>query len=67
MSERRRFKQTTSLQDRLAAFAADLHEKAAKIPPGLERDMLLKKERQTDVAIHLQEWANSPGLRPPKK
>ena len=29
-------------------------------------DALLKQARQLDTAIHLNEWASSPGLRPPK-
>jgi len=64
---RRRFKQSESLRDRLKAFAADLHEKAIKVAPGPERDSLIKRARQADTALHLEEWANSPGLQPPKK
>jgi hypothetical protein len=33
MQHRRRFKQTTSLKDRLAAFAEAAREKAAAMPP----------------------------------
>jgi hypothetical protein len=66
MTQRRRFKQTASLQDRLAAFAADMEEKATNAQPGLERDKLIKRARQTEVASRLDEWASSPGLQPPK-
>jgi hypothetical protein len=65
MSHRRRFKQSESLQDRLAAFAADLQDKAAKAAPGPERDDLLKRARQAEVAVHLDDWARSRGLQPP--
>lgn len=66
MSERRRVKQTTSLKDRLILFAEQVREKAAQLRPGAEQDALLKKARQADTAAHLNEWANSPELQPPK-
>jgi hypothetical protein len=65
--KRRRFKQTDSLQVRLAAFAQDARDEAAKLPPGIERDEMLRKASHADTAAHLDEWANSPGLQPPKK
>ena len=64
--KRRRFKQTLSLQDRLAAWATEVREQADALPPGPERDALLKKVSRADAASHLQDWANSPGLQPPK-
>jgi hypothetical protein len=66
MSQRRRLKQTASLKERLALFANEVREKALQLRPGPEQDALLKKARQADTAAHLDEWANSPGLRPPK-
>ena len=64
--QRRRFKQTTSLKDRLASFAEELKAKASRLRPGPEQDALLKRARQADTASHIDEWANSPELRPPK-
>jgi hypothetical protein len=64
--ERRRVKQTKSLKDRLAVCAKEILDKAAELRPGPERDALLKKARQADTAAHLDEWANSSGLRPPR-
>jgi hypothetical protein len=66
VKHRRRFKQETPLKERLIAFASDLREKAAKSSPGPDRDDLLKRARQADTALHLEDWANSPGLQPPK-
>jgi hypothetical protein len=63
---RRRFKQQPSLQDRLATFAKLTRERALLLQPGAERDELLRKARQADTAAHLNEWTNSPGLRPPE-
>ncbi|WP_426615776.1 hypothetical protein [Bradyrhizobium sp. McL0616] len=65
MQKRRRFKQQLTLQDRLAAWSKEIHEQAAILPPGPERDALLKKARQADVASHLDDWAKSPGLQSP--
>jgi hypothetical protein len=65
MGSRRRFKQTVPLQDRLATWAEDVRAQAEQLPPGPERDALLKKASQADVASHLDDWANSPGLQPP--
>jgi hypothetical protein len=64
--QRRRFKQTVSLKDRLASFAEEIREKASQLRPGPERDALLKRARQADTASYIDEWANSPGLQPPK-
>ena len=62
---RRRFKQTTTLQERLEAFARDLSRQASILPEGEQREALLKRARQADVAAHIDEWAQSSGLQPP--
>jgi len=64
-SRRRRFKQETSLQDRIAEWARDVRAQAAQLPPGPKRDELVKKVRPAETAMHLDDWANSPGLQPP--
>ncbi|MBR0823015.1 hypothetical protein [Bradyrhizobium liaoningense] len=66
MFKRRRFKQQVTLQDRLAAWSKKVEEQAAKLPPGPEREALIKKARQADVANHLDDWVKSPGLQSPK-
>jgi hypothetical protein len=66
MMKRRRVKQALSLQDRLATWAEAVRKRAARLPPGSERDTLLKKLRQADTASHPEDWANSPGLQPPR-
>jgi len=65
MMKRRRFKQSQSLKDRLASFAQDARKRADELPPGPAKDDLLRKARQADMATHLDEWVNSPGLQPP--
>ena len=59
------FEQTLSLKDRLTSFAKEVRDKASLLRPGPEKDALLRKARQADTAPHLEDWANSPGLRPP--
>nr|WP_300184240.1 hypothetical protein [Bradyrhizobium sp.] len=63
---RRRFKQTISLKDRLTAFAKNKRDQAAAPPIGMKRDELLRSARRADTAAHLDDWANSAGLKPPK-
>lgn len=41
-------------------------DEAEKLPPGKDRDTLLKKARQMDTASHINDWLSSPGLRQPK-
>lgn len=66
MQRRRRIKQSTSLKDRLASFAEELKAKAFRLRPGPERDALLQRAHRADTASDIDEWANSPGLQPPK-
>ncbi|HXI08421.1 MAG: hypothetical protein ACRCVA_04685 [Phreatobacter sp.] len=63
---RRRFKQTRSLEERLAQEAKRLREEARSHSPGVEREALLRKARQAETGSHMSEWLTSPGLQPPK-
>lgn len=65
MGERRRVKQVRSLEDRMAEQAARLKDRASQMPPGPERDALLKRARIADTGAHLSQWLSSPGLQPP--
>jgi hypothetical protein len=64
--QRRRFKQTESLESRLAEEAKRLREDAKSLPPGSAREALLRKARQCDTGSHMSEWLKSPGLKPPE-
>jgi hypothetical protein len=66
MKQRRRFKQTTPLKDRLISFSKEIRDKAAELQPGPEQDALLKRARRADTAAHIDDWADSSGLQPPK-
>jgi hypothetical protein len=64
--QRRHFKQTQSLEDRLAEEAKRLREEAKLLPPGAGREALLRKARQAETGSHISEWLRSPELQPPK-
>lgn len=64
--QRRRFKQTESLEARLAEEAKRLREEAKSLPPGTAREDLLRRARQAETGSHMSEWLRSPGLQPPK-
>ena len=64
--QRRRFKNILTFPERLDQEAKRLRTEAEKLPPGCERDELLRKARQAETAFHVNEWLTSPGLRPPK-
>jgi hypothetical protein len=50
MQHRRRFKQIDSLEERLAQEAERLRAEAKKLPPGFQRETLLRKARQAEIA-----------------
>ena len=66
MTERRRFKRTDLLEVRLAEEAKELRAKAKLLPPGVEREALIRKARQAETGSHVSEWLRSSGLRPPE-
>ena len=63
---RRRIKQTTSLEERLAEQAQRLRQAAKSLPPGIERERAIRKARQAETGAHISEWLILPGLAPPK-
>jgi hypothetical protein len=64
--QRRRFKDIMSFPDDLTEEAERLRAEAEKLPPGMERHDLERKARQAETAAHIDEWLESPGLRPPE-
>ena len=56
-----------SLAKRLTDEARVLREEAELLPPGVLRDAVIRKAGlANNTAAHLSEWANSPGLQPPR-
>jgi len=42
-----------------------MRKRAATLPEGPEKDDMLKRAGQADVAAHIDQWAQSPGLQQP--
>jgi len=63
--QRRRFKQTQSLEERLSEEAKRLRADAKLLPPGAVRDELILRARQAETGSHMSEWLSSPGLQTP--
>jgi hypothetical protein len=53
------------LEERLAEQARRLREQAKTLPPGKERDGLMRRAREAEITSHINEWLTSPGLAPP--
>jgi hypothetical protein len=47
-----------------AEEAQRLKKQAKALPPGTQREGLLRKARQAETASHISQWLNSPGLAP---
>lgn len=65
MQRRRRIKQTATLQTRLKGEASRLCARAVEMPPGHEREIVLRMLREIEMTCGVIDWINSPGLRPP--
>jgi hypothetical protein len=65
MQPRSRFKQSTSLYQRLNEEAQRRRKEAKNAQPGIEREQHLRKARQAETASHINEWLSSPGTRAP--
>jgi len=63
MQKPRSFTQILNLAERLR-FTKPPNAEQKEHPPS--RDDLLRRIRQNDIASHLKEWLDSPGLRAPK-
>jgi hypothetical protein len=63
--QRRRFKQTTTLEERLADEANRLRLQAENTRFGAEHERLIRRVRQAETASHMNEWLRSPGLQAP--
>jgi hypothetical protein len=64
--KRRRIKPKTSLEERLANQAKRLRKQAKTMPPGAERNDLIRRASQNEAAANLNAWLTSPGLASPK-
>lgn len=65
VKRRRRFKQTTTLAERLSQEAVRLRERARNLPPGTEQTELWRKVRQAETALRIDEWLAAPEAAAP--
>jgi hypothetical protein len=62
---RRRVRHESSFEARLLQHAQQVREAAHRLPPGKKREMLLRQARASEMAVQIDRWISSPGLRPP--
>jgi hypothetical protein len=67
MMKRRRFKQTTTLAERLTQQADRLRKRAGSLSPGPEQTLLWRKVRQAETALRIEAWLVAPGDHPPSE
>jgi hypothetical protein len=60
---RRRFPQIQRLEERLSEQAERLRKEVRGTPPGVERERLIRKVRQMEIA---SDWLSGSELQPPK-
>ena len=65
--QQRRQSRPQPFGDKLEAEKARLREQLTNALQGSERDLLIKKIRQIETALHIGEWLSSPGLQPPRR
>jgi hypothetical protein len=63
MQQRRHFKQTQSLEERLVQQATRLREEAKALPPGVAREAILGQAEQAETGAQMSQWLRSPGLK----
>jgi hypothetical protein len=66
MQQRRRFSQTSPLDQHLAQEAQNLRKQAEGMPAGIPREDLLRKASQAETASHALGWLSSPRLKTPR-
>ena len=63
---RRRVRHEISFEMRLLKHARETRETARRLPPGKKRETLLRQARASEMAVQIEKWISSPGLRPPE-
>jgi hypothetical protein len=62
--KRQRIKNKATFEGRLTEEARRSKKAAEKQPPGMAREMLLRRARQAETASDIGDWLSSPGLKP---
>lgn len=61
----RNYKHPKPLDLRLTDESERLRKEARGTPPGIERERLLRRARQSETAAQMLEWCNSPEVKLP--
>lgn len=61
---RKRVKHASTFEERLLDAARQARDKARKLPPGKEREVLLRLARDSEAAAQINRWISSPGVKP---
>jgi len=62
---RRRVRHTKTFKVRLLEEAARLRAAADRLPPGTERELLMKRMHQAQRAAEMSDWLSAPSGSPP--
>ena len=65
--KRPRVKHEKTFQQRLAEEAVRFKELADQTPPGMQRELYLRRARRAATASQIDSWLSSPELQPPKE
>ncbi len=65
--KRNRTRPAASFEARLQKYASDARAAARQMPPGRERDALMKKARQTENVLDVSEMLTGRSVQPSKK
>jgi hypothetical protein len=67
MAQRKHIQHKSTFEQRLVVEAQRFKQAAEEQPPGsMARELLLRRARQAETALHVNDWLSSPGLTPPK-
>jgi hypothetical protein len=61
--QQRPYKYAKPLDLRQTDESQRLRKEAKGTPPGIERERLLRRARQSETAAQMQEWPKAPGLK----
>lgn len=64
--KRKRARHVRTFEERLLDAARQARELARDLPPGKERETLLRSAHDNEAAARISRWITSPGLKSPK-
>jgi hypothetical protein len=62
---RRRVKHAKTFKERLLEEATRFRAEADKLPPGTQRELLMRRVYQAEKAVEMSDWLSKPASVPP--